>query len=995
MEMGNSKRKKIIQFQVKTCKWLFRENYGMVIGRLLLFFALLGGLSLEAEVIYESSFCNAASLKNWQKCGNGGGVAARNGSPALNVTVSKGTGKTGFHGFSLELPAVKCAGKLLCIAVDVERSLGKPFTKYQGGKVMLQIQAADGKSEYPGVIMDSGKFGWKTMGLETYVPMNVEKIHFFLGIQDAEGLIRFRNLKIATEAAPVEIWKKANRGFHDRKAGDGKGGWSDQGPDNDAANFNFRKKSFANIPFVIMDPAKNEGRSILVFRSPKDPGGMTRAEFDLSNGQISGKWLYLLHTTTWGQGNSQVGKISLYGKNGVLKSLELQSGRDVSDWWNPQRHSNAFPAAFWQNVSGGNVGVYVSKFRLPDNLGEIRKISFEATGAVPVWIVVAATVSEKEFEQPEQDKYEVKECVRWKQIPEPNVPTGLLKGSALDLSSLNPPGEAGQFGRVVARDGGFAFENGGKVRFLSECKLFFLKDFRTKEGIRYYVDQVRLHGYNMVRFHFLDSELMSGSKQDWSFNPERLDEFEYLIYCLKKNGIYVNIDAMASRIGYAAGYPWNPPDQKDPREFKFDIHFDPAVRENWKNGMTRLLTHVNPYTGKSLAEDPVLAAIVCFNEQEFGLDSYRRKDFSAALPAWRNFLKKKYGTVQELKKAWKTSGDSLSSFAMVELFTLQDIQEGKTAKSRDIQEFFSASEDELYHWYKTTLREIGYQGLVFNYNVSKSFRHIILRRGMDGVALNDYHAHPNGNSIIQSSSIGSAGNTIRSFLSCRIAGKPFLITEHAHVFWNKYRYEQSFITGAYAGFQDLGGLTAFCNSINARDKRMSSFCIFNDPIQKASEFLTAFLFLRGDVKTASHHIRLMLDPREIALSGELGDTVSGMQSRLALVTGFGIDGGMPLRRGELKISRSGGAKVTVRKMEMLVSDSSRTLFDFDRFLTGLRHKGYLPANNSSSMKREIFESSTGELFLDCKRNFMRIETPRFQGICGEKGSRVNLELIPK
>lgn len=957
---------------------------------------LLAGLSFfyavfaEAEVIYESSLDRAELTGNWKKSGKGGRVVPRNGIAALQVTIPEGTKASGFHGFQHELPVKRCAGKLLRITVEAERSLGKPFTRYQGGKIMLEYSLSDGKTNWPGVIMKPGKFNWETFQLTAPIPLAVTRLRFYLGIQDAEGIIRFRNLKVVAEESPLEIWQQANRGFRDQKAGDGKGGWSDQGPDNDGAKFNFKKNMFANVPFIIMDPAKNQGLSILVFRSPKDPAGLVRADFDLSRGQISGRWLYLLHTTTWGGiSNLPIGRIVLQGKNGIRKTLELQGGRDAADWWNPKRCTNAFPAAFWQNVSGGTVGVYVSRFRLPDNLGEIQKISFESTGAIPVWIVIAATVSEKEYKLPEQERYKITEGERWKRIPAPNVQTGILPGSALDLSRLNPPGEAGQFGRVVAGDDGFAFENGRKVRFFSECKFFFLKDFRTRDGIRRYAEQVRLHGYNMVRFHFLDSVLMAGATQDCKLNPKRLDEFDYLVYCLKKNGIYINIDAMASRIGYSAGYPWNPPDKRDPREFKFDIHSNPAVRNNWKNGITELLIHKNPYTGKRLVDDPVLAAIVCFNEQEFGFG--RRKDFSAALPAWRKFLSKKYGLAGRLKEAWKISDTDFSSFDAVKTFSVEEARSENSVKSKDIQEFFSARELELYRWYKAVLREIGYRGLVFNYNVGKSFRHILLRQEMDGVAMNDYHAHPNGKNIIQSSSIGSAGNTIRAFLSCRISGKPFLVTEHAHVFWNKYRYEQSFITGAYAGFQNIGGLTAFANSINARDKRMSQFCIFNDPIQKASEFLTAFLFLRGDVKARSHRIRLELDPLEVALAGELGNTVSGVQSRLALVTGFGVGSTATLSHEELGIGRSGGAKVSIRQMEMRVEDSGRTIFDFDQFLNILKKKGYLPSQNASSLVSEIFENSTSELLMDCRRKFMRIETPRFQGICGEKGIQIDLK----
>lgn len=71
-------------------------------------------------------------------------------------------------------------------------------------------------------------------------------------------------------------------GFADPVAGDGKGGWSDQGPDNDAHNFKWRSPAtFANVPFAVIDPAKNNGRSVLTMRATNFPAGLEEAEIPL------------------------------------------------------------------------------------------------------------------------------------------------------------------------------------------------------------------------------------------------------------------------------------------------------------------------------------------------------------------------------------------------------------------------------------------------------------------------------------------------------------------------------------------------------------------------------------------------------------------------------------------------------------------------------------------------------------------------------------------
>lgn len=82
-------------------------------------------------------------------------------------------------------------------------------------------------------------------------------------------------LELADEFADFSTL--ANMGFADETEGDGKGGWSDQGPENDGSGFDFKKNAYANVPFKIIDPAKNQGKSILVFHSTHFPNGLKEA----------------------------------------------------------------------------------------------------------------------------------------------------------------------------------------------------------------------------------------------------------------------------------------------------------------------------------------------------------------------------------------------------------------------------------------------------------------------------------------------------------------------------------------------------------------------------------------------------------------------------------------------------------------------------------------------------------------------------------------------
>ncbi|MGE9289884.1 MAG: hypothetical protein ACQKBT_02765, partial [Puniceicoccales bacterium] len=66
---------------------------------------------------------------------------------------------------------------------------------------------------------------------------------------------------------PVSIRDVANRGLVDEIAGDGQGGWTDQGPDLDLADLEPGELFCGPIQFEVIDPESNENRAALVLGS--------------------------------------------------------------------------------------------------------------------------------------------------------------------------------------------------------------------------------------------------------------------------------------------------------------------------------------------------------------------------------------------------------------------------------------------------------------------------------------------------------------------------------------------------------------------------------------------------------------------------------------------------------------------------------------------------------------------------------------------------------
>lgn len=154
---------------------------------------------------------------------------------------------------------------------------------------------------------------------------------------------------------------------------------------------------------------------------------------------------------------------------------------------------------------------------------------------------------------------------------------------------------------------------------LSYWRLRFYK--YNKQEIDAYAEAIARQGYNMVRLHYVDVLLMgmsaSNPKQrkaidafkipekikNIPFNKACVDRVDYFIYCLKKRGIYVNLDAMSSPAGFTRAYSGY---SRTLKGFRLQLLVNPKYRNNWREGINYILNHVNPYTRTKLGEDPIL-----------------------------------------------------------------------------------------------------------------------------------------------------------------------------------------------------------------------------------------------------------------------------------------------------------------------------------------------------------------------------------------------------
>ncbi len=932
---------------------------------------------------WESSFTKTEDLSSWTKYGN-----AKMKEDGLYI--SNTNSSNGMYGIWKELPPAHFKGKMILFSGE-RKGIGiAPAEKdYLGPKLMLVITSGT-KIKYSDVPPKFGNYDWCGFENIIYIPDDADKIRLFLGFQNGCGNMGIRSLKIEILASPLDLSPYANMNWTDDHADDGKGGWSDQGSGMDGEAFILplsKGKIFAGVPFSI----RRKDKSIICMKSNRIKNGLQEFEITFAS-PCEAKYLYLLHCLCWApQEKLEAGKILIEYKDGKEETITLKAGEDVGDWWNSKELPNGAIGLRARARDGEWRGLYVSKFALKNQNSEIKTIRFEAGNPDLLWIICAATLSDKPFKMPlprEKVKTTIMPSENWIPITREDF-NRRKSGSALDLSSFMDKTPVGSHGRVIIReDGHFAFEKRPHQiqRFFSAGINFKLENRLQADQL---ADELLKNGYNMVRIHIPENTLMYGAGKKLQFNAHYLDIFDYLTAALKKRGIYMMCDMAGSIVNgwdaFKIDYWGAPISDKTKIRKRLSIHFDPEARDEWSKGIEQLLCRVNPYTQTRLIDDPVLVMVLGYNEQEFEFSRNFDQDFVA--PYYREFLKRKYASIESYNSKWKTE---YHDFDKIPCF------QSRESGNSDVREFLYKTEKNTAAWYKSQVQELGYQGLISSYNVFKTHHFNQIRNETcDYIAMNSYHAHPTNwihipSEISQDSAISKSAGLFRDIISGRIQGKPLVVTEYQCVYWNKYRYEQPFVFGAYASLQGLDAISMHSEPVSlksmlTKDSKIRAFSGYTDPIAIASEFLTYFLYMRGDITPLKENVHVLLP--EIDYEGKNPNlTISKTQNALALICGFSLTYDKMKKAEHILFSLKGDVKTEGTEAFSQSVDETANLMPY---LQILKTQGFLKQENKSN-GINIFESANGEIFMDTDKNFMSINTPRFQGICSEAGSSCRL-----
>lgn len=194
---------------------------------------------------------------------------------------------------------------------------------------------------------------------------------------------------------------------------------------------------------------------------------------------------------------------------------------------------------------------------------------------------------------------------------------------------------------VVGPDGHFRFSNTGeRARFWGTNLTFSAAfppspdhppsgsgEFPDAQAAEKLARRLAKLGFNAVRFHHIDWFSRPGGiwLEYWNntqvMDPVQLGRLDYLIYQLKRHGIYVDLNLHVSRnFTLGDGVVDAPEFQSSSVYFnKGATLFDPVMRGLQEKYAAQLLNHVNPYTGLAYQDDPVIFTTETSNEDSFFL----------------------------------------------------------------------------------------------------------------------------------------------------------------------------------------------------------------------------------------------------------------------------------------------------------------------------------------------------------------------------------------
>jgi beta-galactosidase len=260
------------------------------------------------------------------------------------------------------------------------------------------------------VLLD--QFAWdKALSIETE---RVTRLVSCLARNIGSGFVAPIDISQRYSFNHVNLAPLANRGYVDETAGDGLGGWTDQG-ENDmrwflinhvgtgggviggmavAAEAFPTAVKFQGIPYSLVDPKANHDKAVITLRGgAHDPASPAEVRGLAVNAKADRLWF--LHTGCWtsdGGYGVEVARYEVVYADGTRAVIPVRQGQEINDWWGPQPLAGAQVAWTGRNNKTAPIGIYSMPWDNPHPDKAIAAIDIIGSLADTQLVLLAVTL---------------------------------------------------------------------------------------------------------------------------------------------------------------------------------------------------------------------------------------------------------------------------------------------------------------------------------------------------------------------------------------------------------------------------------------------------------------------------------------------------------------------------------------------------------------------------------------------------------------------------
>ncbi|HUC83649.1 MAG TPA: hypothetical protein VL970_00545 [Candidatus Acidoferrales bacterium] len=394
---------------------------------------------------------------------------------------------------------------------------------------------------------------------------------------------------------------------------------------------------------------------------------------------------------------------------------------------------------------------------------------------------------------------------------------------------------AGSRGPVKIAGDQFQFADGTPVKFWGVNLAYADGCAPPKADAEYTAARFAKYGINAVRLHKFtypsDQSGIADPNDSTRMTPEGLERLDYFSAQLRQRGIYYawshtyGFHVTPGQRGRLLAYDELAKNLKG-NTYAF-VNLAEDVQDLLIEMVVNLLQHKNPHTGLTYAADPALACLELQNEDDIFF--YTTSDAFNACPTYRklflarftDWLKAKYGSEENLKKAWGDAlapGESLAAQNIVPQTNPWFLGDGNLPRQAggnrqrllDTAQHFHELQDRFYARFVKAIRATGYLGALCGspWQAPAMLPHYLNLRSDALVGFIDRHNYFGGglfDSMLEHPGSGYLGSGLQ-----QVAGRPFGLSEWIHVYPSLYSAEGPAIVAAYGlGLQGWDASFAF------------------------------------------------------------------------------------------------------------------------------------------------------------------------------------------